>query len=130
LGDGVSDSPTGNAVGLRYARNGDRPIGQSRDRARANMSAAVIHEIFVNLVSENNQIMAARYLTNRFDFAAVEYLARGIGRSADHDPLGTRSDCALQVAQLKAPVRGMHPDVTGCRPDRFDRIEVITIVGL
>ncbi len=57
VGSGVADAPAGNRKGLAEARNHDGALAHAGQRGRANVPRAVVDEVLVNFVGEQEEIV-------------------------------------------------------------------------
>src|SRR5207302_10084769 len=74
----IADTPAGDAEGLRKAGNRDCAIIHSRQGRGTDMSSPVVQKVFVNLVSEDEQVMFLRRRGDQREFIGSKYLPRRV----------------------------------------------------
>src|SRR5882762_9413275 len=104
-GDGPSYTPSGHAVSLRHAVDGDCAVAHAIKRSHGNVPRALINDVLVDFISDRERIPAHAEVADEFQLFAREYLARRIVRRIYDDRLGAGTEGAQQFIAVKAPVR-------------------------
>ena len=66
------------------------------------MPPAIEEEVLVDLVGENEQVMALGAVGDELELRASEHLSRRVPRRVDDDRTGVRSDRALEAFRCEA----------------------------
>ena len=69
IGRHVAKPPPRHAERLAESRHDDRAFPHPIERSRTNVLRSVVDEVLINLIGEDEQIMLARSVCNRFEFA-------------------------------------------------------------
>ena len=72
------------------------------------MCPTVIQKVFVDLVSEREQIMLLCGRSNTLQFLPAEHFPGGIARRIHNDRLGPWRDRALDLSRGKGPIGNPH----------------------
>src|SRR5581483_6567827 len=100
--DAPSQAPSGCEEVLGHAAEGDhRHIG--RNRSHRNTFVTIEHELVVNLIGENDEIMLPRQLGNLLKHGSRTHCSGGIIGIDEHDPACARSDFALDIVKFRLP---------------------------
>ena len=104
IGRGISDAPTCNGKCLREAGNDDGAFLHAWQGSGADVPCAIVDEVLVNLVCNEEQAVCLHDFCNGFQFGEREDLAAGICRRIEHQCAGARSDGRPQRIDVESPV--------------------------
>ncbi len=94
------------------------------------MLVIVVQEIFIDLVGDNEQVVANREVGYELKLITREYLSRWIAWSVENDCSRLVRDRLLTLLATKYPSRWMHGHIHRNAIESLQRVYVITVVRL
>ena len=101
----VAEAPAGDGEGLRESRHDDGALAHAFERGGADVPVAVVEEVLVNLIGEEEEVVLAAGGGDCFDLRQGEDLAAGVGGGVEQDGAGARGDGGLERVGVEVPVR-------------------------
>src|SRR5215471_2892585 len=96
-------TPSSHAVALRQAINRDGPIAHSIEARDRDVLCVVVENMFVDFVSNGDDVEFQAKIANEFEFRPREHLARRIVRRVQDDGLCVIVKRGTQLSLIKCP---------------------------
>ncbi len=127
-GDRPTDAPTRHRVGLRQRVDGDRAVFQTRNGGGRNVATRATElDVFVDLVGDDERVVALAQLGDQLQLDTGENLAGRIVRCVDDDSADTIGEGCAQLGLVNAPVRPAQRDEPGPGTGE-DRVRAVVLV--
>ena len=88
---------------LEKPRDHDRPLAHAGQRGGRDMARAVVDEVLVNLIGEEEEVVLAAGAGRRLRVPRREDFAAGVGRRVEDDGAGARGDGGAQGVEIERP---------------------------
>jgi len=127
---GVPQSPPGHVVGLRKAREGNRPLVGPRQARQRDVLGAIVEHVLVNLVGNGHEVVVLHQAEQTRQLVPCPNLAARVGRGVDDDRLGVVRHGRLHRRPVECRIGSSEGDVPDGRPRKLQNIPVISVEGL
>ena len=129
-GGEIADPPSGDAEGFGEAGDGDGALGHSWEGSGADVAEAVVEEVLVDLVGDDEEVVLDGKGGDGFEFLAGEDFAAGIGRGINDEAAGAGRDGGAEAGNVERPVRRFERDGDGLDAESAQGVEVIAVKRL
>ncbi len=100
----VAEAPTGDTEDFGEAGDGDGALRHAGERGQGDMLCAVVKEVLIHLVGEDEKVVLQRERGERFELGAGEDFAAGVGGSVQDDAPGLRRDGGAETIHIERPI--------------------------
>ena len=94
------------------------------------MTGAVVEEVFVHLVGEDEEVVREGELREQLQLGAGEDLTAGVRGGVQDEAAGAGSDCRAETVEIESPIRGAERDDDGTDAEGVQRGDVVAVEGL
>ncbi len=128
-GEGPADAPAGEREGLAHARDADGAFGHAGQGGNGEV-LAVVDEVFVDLVGDADDVVAAAKLGDEGEFFFREDLTGGVMGAIEDEHAGLVAEGGGERVGVEAKVGRLERDDAGGGPGEGDGGAVAVVKGL